>query len=454
MSQPRTKIAIIGADPSSFHIFNTLYRSDDRFEVHCFFSIDPNDCPFVDRYPPTLSGPSYTSGIPIYHDNPFQQRLIDNKIERCLFTSSCVTSSLYLFLAAQCLAANCSVVSLSLESTQQPPQKPLVSFFADTQFDGQILFKLLSHYRKNLKAKPAVVFPASLSLISPNRDEGLQFLTARNQAELERIWAYSGNHERQLWKDLILANYQLFFVFDSEGFQNHSLSDTTFDMVVFVGFNTLPCFFQSHLIVYACDDFTFGPEITQHPSSILCKQADVIIVAELRGTNVSDALRNFVGRGTHIHTFSVSFKAGYPKDLGMRRVLLVDDGYPVIKCNAVDSISKYIAEQAKLRPIELKGGGGGGGGRSGKSPVYYEPTERDWPALIMPDRLEQITQLLEGEQIGEEMNYDLVLLTISGDVNLGQRRKPFVQVKFDCERLELPEEALRLPPAAFVRRSK
>jgi hypothetical protein len=302
-----------------------------------------------------------------------------------------------------------------------------------------------------MQANPAIVFPASIGLLPPGRDRREPFLTASTPEDLERVWAYSGGHERRLWLELITAGYRLFFIYDADAFQSDAARDPSFDMIVFVGFNSLPCFFQSHLTVYACDDFTFGPDIAQHPSSVLCRQADVIVVAELRGPTVTEAIRQFA-TGSHVHSFSVLFSARKPRNIGQGRVLLFDDGYPVIRCNAVDSMSRHIAEHAELRPIALPPTRDGDR-LVGQSPVYYEPTERHWPALIIPDRPEEATRVLEAA-FADDHDYDLVLSATSWTLDVGKRPKPFVQVTFDCSRLELPKDPLMLPPAAFVRRRK
>lgn len=86
MSQGRTKVAIIGADASAFHIFNKLYRSDDCFEVSFFLNLDQKDTDSSNRrYPPVLCGPSNERGIPIFAFAPFQHRLVDQAVEKCIF---------------------------------------------------------------------------------------------------------------------------------------------------------------------------------------------------------------------------------------------------------------------------------------------------------------------------------------------------------------------------------
>jgi hypothetical protein len=52
----------------------------------------------------------YHSTIKIIPVAKYQSYLLNNKIEKCALSHYCVTSSLYLNIAAQCLAAGCTVI--------------------------------------------------------------------------------------------------------------------------------------------------------------------------------------------------------------------------------------------------------------------------------------------------------------------------------------------------------
>ena len=122
----RTKIAIIGADSAALHIFNMLYKNDDRYEVVWFLVINgENFCKGKSMLNSSLAGPIYPKGIPFakYQYFSLKQELEKDKVEKCVLTPICTTSSLYLHLAAQCLAAGATVVTPSLDCTQISPPK-------------------------------------------------------------------------------------------------------------------------------------------------------------------------------------------------------------------------------------------------------------------------------------------------------------------------------------------
>ena len=61
----RKKVIIMGAAGRDFHNFNVLYRADASHDVVAFTAAQ---IPFIEKrtYPPSLSGPLYPDGIPIY----------------------------------------------------------------------------------------------------------------------------------------------------------------------------------------------------------------------------------------------------------------------------------------------------------------------------------------------------------------------------------------------------
>ena len=58
------KVLIMGAAGKDFHVFNTCYRDRQDVRVVAFTA---TQIPNIDdrRYPPELSGPHHTDGIPI-----------------------------------------------------------------------------------------------------------------------------------------------------------------------------------------------------------------------------------------------------------------------------------------------------------------------------------------------------------------------------------------------------
>ena len=444
----RTRIAIIGTDPSAFHVFQTIYKSDDRFEVLFFIDVSLDRKCSMNKYPAELSGPGYPSGIHIIRQNPFQNTLTDKKIEKCVFSPFCVTSSMYLYLAAQCLAAECTVITHALETTRIPPPKALVSFFADTQFHSDFLLFLLDHYISQ-KLKPLVVFPAPLESFGCDLAKDGLYMIARNPSEVGSLTYMAGNHEKQMC-ERIIHKCPICYAFDLEQFAADSLSHAAFDLIVFVGLNSLPCFFQSHLVVYACDDFTFGEDMTHHPSFVLLQQADVILVAGMKGEETAAR----ISEQTEAQTVQVlvEFTGKDQCCYRDRPVLLLDDWYSVFRCNAVSSISLFLAQRFGMKPIATTDFGGIEKWTA-VSPIYGEPTEKHWPALVVPDRSEDVTVFADMcSKVLTEKEIECKVIVSSTPLPQGFNVNgiPLMMFTFNLK-MDIPQDVLNLPPAAFVK---
>lgn len=447
-SSERTKVVIIGADSSAFHIFQRIYKTDDRYEVMGFVNIT-GDEQILDtvreRYPASLCGPLYHAGIPIIQNNPFQSYLIDNNIEKCIFSPRCVTSSMYLYLAAQCLAAECSVISHPLDTTLLPPPRALVSFFADTQFDVMILRRLLQFYKKD--HKPLVVLPASLEMMKLNPEGNCKIdgLRNDNKEEFEAIISRCGLHAQSIYEMCNSEKVPWSIVYDLDAFCENSVTDTHYDMIIFVGLNSLPCYMESHVLIYACDDFTFGEDISQHPSSILCRQADVILMPYLASEKKCEMLREFTGKRTPVFSIPVEFSCPNKELYRGRPCLLVDDWYPVRKCNAVQSISKWLADQFRIVPVSLSDDAPLKSAE--KAPIYGEPTEKNWPAIVCPNKPFDFEQCVAGIT----SKYDII---VSSSSTKFASKTPVLHFIFKLKMDKIPEDELNLPPAAFVKQKR
>lgn len=438
----RTKIVFIGADASVFHIFNTVYRNDDRFEILFFFN------PLINgvfnqntKYPPNLAGPIYPNGIHILNIVKFQSYLTTYKVEKCIFSHQLVSSGSYLNFAAQCLAAGCQVISHNLDLTRLTPPKPLVSYFSDTQFDYEILKKIIDTYTKNMKLMPIVAFFGPLSGLS-----GEPFKRFNDAGNFVRSKFILDDHTRTMCENILQSGIPISFIYDFDKFCQAAVRDNSFDMIIHVGFNSLPCFFKSHLQIYSCDEFTFPDDISHHSSSIITEQSDVIIYAYLKSP---DGIKKFKHKTDTRKFTTVNINFSLPSSIQptSKPVIIVDDPYPTKTCTAVSSISQYIAEHMALKVVEPP---------KTNDPnmigsIYFEPTEKEWPAMIIPESIDTngITQFVD------------TVNKIDADLVISSAQKPpppkaldgksLIQVKFTSDTSSITEDLLELPASAFIK---
>ncbi|EAY22989.1 hypothetical protein TVAG_182250 [Trichomonas vaginalis G3] len=438
----RTKIVFIGADASVFHIFNTVYRNDDRFEI--LFFINPYTSSALNqntKYPPNLAGPIYPQGIPILNLVKFQTMLTNYKVEKCIFSQLLVTSGSYLNFAAQCLAAGCQVISHNLDLTRLTPPKPLASYFSDSQFDYEILKKIIDVYTKSSKLIPIVAISGPLSGLS-----GEPFKRFNDAGNFVKSKLILDDHTRNICENLLQSSIPIIFIYDFDKFCQNAVRDNSFDMIIHLGFNSLPCFFKSHLQIYSCDDFTFPEDISHHSSSIIAEQSDLIIYAYLKSPDGINKFKHKIDSRKYT-SLNVNFSVQSDVLLSSKPILLVDDPYPTRNCTAVRSISKGIAEQLHVQIYELP---------KTSDPnvigsIFFEPTEKEWPALIPPESVDQL-RIAQFADAMKKIDVDTVLS--SAQRSLPPQAlvgKKLAQVKFDVDTTPITEDFLELPASAFIK---
>ena len=440
----RIRCAIIGADPTAFHIFNTIYRNDDRYEIIFFINTDINSPQTKTiTYPPNLAGTLYQQGIPICKLPQFKSLLKEKDVSKCIFSNYCVTSGNYLNLAAQCLAAGCQVISHNLDLTKLTPPRPLVSYFSDTQFDFIILKKITETYR-SMNFKPMCVFFGGATGVS-----GPPYITYKDLASFEKgNIEILGYHKESICKELLMIDIPIVFIYDCEKFCSEMPFQDEDTILIAVGFNMLPCFFRSHLQIYSFDDSTYGEEISQHSSAIIAQQSDVIIYCAL-GT--PDDLSRFMQKPDvrKFITLPVTYSAGgFNYSTGSDaplKALLVDDPYPARICTAVHSLSEKLAkEHFKVDIIPPPSPPG----KLTVASIYCEQSEAEWPALIIPDqnpnKLEDFVNTIQ------ECPCDLVISSTQKPLPPIPEKR-VIQLKFTVDTSAINDKVLELPFSAFVR---
>lgn len=413
----RSKIAILGADISAFHIFNRLYRSDDRYEVSCFFELHQSnnyDQPNLPSYPIKLTG---DQAIPILYSFPYKHKNHPN-IDKVIFSPSAMTSYQFLYSTAEFMAMDASIVINSLESTQLPPPKALISFFSSTQFDIPILLKLLELY-KSAGIKLVVAMPAPVIKFKSN--DTLEFfyrIENINSKDYQILKTYYRNrHELETIEAVLNSGFCIYLIYDFEKFSSEAMRRSDFNAIVFVGFNLLPCFFESHLVIFACDDFTFGSDITIHPSYITYQQADVVIYAHLREPESVEKIKGNDPNKKFV-CIPVKYSAKNSDCYWGKTALLVDDSYPTRICRSNESISQFLAQKfnMKIFPLEeyFKND------ISEKKLIYGIPSEKKWPAIILPETRTAVTDVNENQLVEclKHKQYHIVLSSTSGPSGL------------------------------------
>ncbi len=131
-SRPR-RLIIMGAAGRDFHNFNVVYRDDPGVEVVAFTAAQ---IPGIAgrRYPPTLAGTRYPSGIPIVEDAALEATC---RAQEVVFAYSDVSHEEVMHAASRALAAGADVTLLGPDRTMLRSRRPVIAVSATRTGTGK-----------------------------------------------------------------------------------------------------------------------------------------------------------------------------------------------------------------------------------------------------------------------------------------------------------------------------
>lgn len=123
------RAVILGAGGRDFHNFNTFFRDNPFYEVVAFTA---TQIPFIANriYPPTLSGPHYPDGIPIYPEEDLPRLILDRKVREVFFSYSDISHEELMDKASLILSMGADFRLLGPEVTMIERRVPVLSVCA------------------------------------------------------------------------------------------------------------------------------------------------------------------------------------------------------------------------------------------------------------------------------------------------------------------------------------
>ena len=103
LESKRERVLILGAAGRDFHTFNVCLRDDPSVDVVAYTAAQ---IPGIEsrRYPPSLSGPFYPDGIPIYPENDLEKLVREQHVQQVILAYSDLSHVAVMHLASRALA--------------------------------------------------------------------------------------------------------------------------------------------------------------------------------------------------------------------------------------------------------------------------------------------------------------------------------------------------------------
>jgi predicted GTPase len=319
----RIKVIIMGAAGRDFHNFNTVFRTNDAYEVVAFTA---TQIPNIEgrRYPPELAGKLYPAGIPIYPESDLTRLIKEHNVDQVVFAYSDVQHEYVMHKASQVLAAGADFRLIGPKETQIQSSKPIVSIGAVRTGAGKSqTTRRVSEVLKSLGYKVAAVRHPM-----PYGDLTKQVV--------QRFAAYKDldDHEctieeREEYEPHIDRGVVIYAGVDYEAILRQAEQEA--DIVLWDGGNNDLSFYQSDLHIVVADPHRPGHELSYHPGETNLRMADVVVINKIDTADldhiarVRDSIMQVNPDATIVEAASPIF-VDDPAAIKGKSVLVIEDG--------------------------------------------------------------------------------------------------------------------------------
>jgi predicted GTPase len=323
MSQPKTRVVIVGAAGRDFHNFNTHYRDDDRYEVVAFTA---TQIPGIEgrRYPPELAGALYPQGIPIFVEEELEQIVRDRGVHEVVFSYSDVSHEHVMHVGSRALAAGANYVLLGPRSTMIRSKLPVVAVCAVRTGSGKSqTTRAVTDVLKDA-GKRSVVIRHPMPYGDLRKQIWQRFATQQ-----DLIDADTTIEEREEYEHHLAVGSVVYAGVDYQEILDRAEQEA--DVILWDGGNNDLPFYAADVHITVADPLRLGHEMTYHPGEANVRMADVVVINKVDSAERSDvdALRTTIGEvnpaATIVEAESpvVLDDAEAVKD---KKVLVVEDG--------------------------------------------------------------------------------------------------------------------------------
>ena len=275
-------------------------------------------------YPPSLAGPRYPKGIPIYSEKELPRLIKDLKADLCILSYSDLSYNDVMHIASTVLAAGANFELLGPRDTMLKSKLPVVSVGAVRTGAGKSTTsrKITLSIRDAGKKVVVIRHPMPYGDLSK---EGVQRFASFE--DLDK--AECSIEEREEYEPHIEHGFVVYAGIDYEQILRSAEKEA--DIILWDGGNNDIPFVQTNLHFAVLDPLRAGDELTHYPSEVNVRLADVGIINKV---NVADAkqiqtveanLKSLNPKATVIKAAS-EVTVDKPDLVRGKRVLVIEDG--------------------------------------------------------------------------------------------------------------------------------
>lgn len=317
------RIVVMGAAGRDFHNFNVVLRGDPTVEVVAFTAAQ---IPGIAgrRYPASLAGPRYPSGIPILPEAELEQICRAHQVDEVIFAYSDMAHADVMHRASRALASGADFSLLGPRRTMLPSRLPVIAISAVRTGCGksQVSRWLSARLRKTGRRVAVLRHPmpyGDLERQAVQRFATMEDLT-RADCTVE---------EREEYEPHIAAGGVVFAGVDYARIL--AAAEAEADIVLWEGGNNDFPFLVPDLHIALADALRPGHETAFHPGETVLRMADIVVLMKADGAP-PDAVAGLARAVAAANPSAKVVRGASPvrleseSDLAGRRVLVIEDG--------------------------------------------------------------------------------------------------------------------------------
>ena len=340
----KKKVIIIGALGYDFHLFNTVFRDNEEYEVVAFTIAGEQNVGTIEgaerRFPAELSGKLYPEGIPMVSEELIEEIIEDKQIDEAIFAYSDVSHEEVMHKASRVLKAGANYCLVSGKFTQIKAKKPVVAICAVRTGCGKSQVSRATY--RYLKSKGYKV----VAIREPMPYGDLVKQNVMRFEKYEDLDKYDCTiEEREEYEPYIEQGLIIYSGVDYEKIIREAEKEA--DVIIFDGGNNEISFYIPDLLFIVVDPLRPGHEMKYHPGEVNARYADVFVINKMNSAKPNDVkiveenLDQLNPNAIKIYTNSVVTIEGN-HDLSGKRVLVVEDG-PTLTHGNMSYGAGYVA---------------------------------------------------------------------------------------------------------------
>ena len=346
MSTTRKRVLIVGAVGMDYHVFNTVFRDNEQYEVVGFTMAAEQNLGTIAGgrpYPASLAGNLYPDGIPTFFEHDLGAKVRELKVDEVVFAYSDVKYQYLMNLAAEALAAGADWRLIAPRFTQLKSKRPVVAVCAVRTGCGK------SQTSRRVYEIVTGMGLKAVAVREPMPYGDLEKMVWQRFASYEDLDRSGATiEEREEYEPYIENGMIIYAGVDYTEILRHAEEES--DVIVFDGGNNEIAFFRPDLLIVVTDPLRAGHGTAYHPGEVNLRMADVVVInKEDTATpeqiaTVEATIKAVNPQATVVHADS-PLEVADPDAIKGKRVLVVEDGPTVTHGGMAFGAGRLAAER-------------------------------------------------------------------------------------------------------------